>query len=362
MTQEIGNPARPRPGTGSAPSPSCGIRAPAASCSATATLSSSASSSAPAMASRLGGPLRPRRHAAGDRSDRYLTREGRLILCASHGALFRPATAIASAAPAPGQALTPWPVRVEGDRVVTANGHALRHALRHSTSESLSFRKSLSIHQASTSRRTAPTSGPPARRRPSLRRRSAAGWDRPRPGDREQSAPLHGRRRSVGARPGQQDPIAKRRRPSKDPPAGLARAHPRHHPRLVLRRPESATMRRSRSALESRRRPAVARPALGTVRKQGGEAQERVLAEQDLRLDPDQGFEARKVTTSGTSAPGRPPQPSAASRPWDRAPPAGSSTRGRCARRRALHQGRCSGRRPGGGVGLAAAYQARKRK
>jgi nitrite reductase/ring-hydroxylating ferredoxin subunit len=52
--------------------------------------------------------------------DRYLTREGDLILCASHGALFRPADGACVGGPCAGQALTPWPVRIEGGDVVTA--------------------------------------------------------------------------------------------------------------------------------------------------------------------------------------------------------------------------------------------------
>jgi len=52
--------------------------------------------------------------------NRYLTREGDLILCASHGALFRPADGRCVGGPCAGQALTPWPVRVDGDEVVTA--------------------------------------------------------------------------------------------------------------------------------------------------------------------------------------------------------------------------------------------------
>ena len=52
--------------------------------------------------------------------NRYLTREGDLILCASHGALFRPADGHCVGGPCAGQALTPWPVRIDGDQVVTA--------------------------------------------------------------------------------------------------------------------------------------------------------------------------------------------------------------------------------------------------
>jgi nitrite reductase/ring-hydroxylating ferredoxin subunit len=50
---------------------------------------------------------------------RYLTREGDLILCVSHGALFRPADGVCVGGPCAGQALTPWPVRVEGGNLVT---------------------------------------------------------------------------------------------------------------------------------------------------------------------------------------------------------------------------------------------------
>lgn len=52
--------------------------------------------------------------------DRYLTREGDLILCASHGALFRPHDGACIGGPCAGQALTPWPVRTVGDQVMTA--------------------------------------------------------------------------------------------------------------------------------------------------------------------------------------------------------------------------------------------------
>lgn len=52
--------------------------------------------------------------------DRYLTREGDLILCASHGALFRPLDGLCIGGPCGGKTLTPWPVRLEGEEVVTA--------------------------------------------------------------------------------------------------------------------------------------------------------------------------------------------------------------------------------------------------
>jgi nitrite reductase/ring-hydroxylating ferredoxin subunit len=50
--------------------------------------------------------------------DRYLTRGGDLILCASHGAMFRPQSGLCVGGPCAGKALTPWPVRVEGGAVV----------------------------------------------------------------------------------------------------------------------------------------------------------------------------------------------------------------------------------------------------
>ena len=53
-------------------------------------------------------------------NDRYLTREGDLILCATHGALFRPTDGACVAGPCPGRSLWPWPVTVEGEAVVTA--------------------------------------------------------------------------------------------------------------------------------------------------------------------------------------------------------------------------------------------------
>ena len=52
--------------------------------------------------------------------DRFLTREGDLILCASHGALFRPDDGRCVGGPCAGRSLWSWPVRVDGDTVVTA--------------------------------------------------------------------------------------------------------------------------------------------------------------------------------------------------------------------------------------------------
>ncbi|HWF01953.1 MAG TPA: Rieske (2Fe-2S) protein, partial [Caulobacteraceae bacterium] len=50
--------------------------------------------------------------------DRYLTRENDLILCGSHGALFRIGSGQCIAGPCAGRALWPWPVGVEGVDVV----------------------------------------------------------------------------------------------------------------------------------------------------------------------------------------------------------------------------------------------------
>jgi nitrite reductase/ring-hydroxylating ferredoxin subunit len=51
---------------------------------------------------------------------RYLTREGDLILCVSHGALFRPADGVCIAGPCAGRALQTWPVRLLDGDLVTA--------------------------------------------------------------------------------------------------------------------------------------------------------------------------------------------------------------------------------------------------
>lgn len=50
---------------------------------------------------------------------RYLTRDGEFILCASHGALFRPVDGLCVAGPCAGRSLTPWLVRIEGADLVT---------------------------------------------------------------------------------------------------------------------------------------------------------------------------------------------------------------------------------------------------
>jgi nitrite reductase/ring-hydroxylating ferredoxin subunit len=50
----------------------------------------------------------------------YLTRGGDHIICASHGALFRPEDGRCVAGPCVGRSLTPWPVAVRDGRVTTA--------------------------------------------------------------------------------------------------------------------------------------------------------------------------------------------------------------------------------------------------
>jgi nitrite reductase/ring-hydroxylating ferredoxin subunit len=53
-------------------------------------------------------------------ADRYLTREGDLILCASHGALFQLDDGLCVGGPCAGRRLAPWPVRVDDGRVLVA--------------------------------------------------------------------------------------------------------------------------------------------------------------------------------------------------------------------------------------------------
>lgn len=50
--------------------------------------------------------------------DRYLTAERDLIICSSHGALFRLGDGFCVAGPCAGRSLWPWPVKVEGAAVV----------------------------------------------------------------------------------------------------------------------------------------------------------------------------------------------------------------------------------------------------
>jgi nitrite reductase/ring-hydroxylating ferredoxin subunit len=52
--------------------------------------------------------------------DRYLTRDGELILCSWHGALFRIDDGECLGGPCAGQRLSPWPVKVDQGVVRTA--------------------------------------------------------------------------------------------------------------------------------------------------------------------------------------------------------------------------------------------------
>lgn len=52
--------------------------------------------------------------------DRYFTREGDLLLCTGHGALFRPETGECVAGPCQGRGLTPWAVVVWDGEVTVA--------------------------------------------------------------------------------------------------------------------------------------------------------------------------------------------------------------------------------------------------
>lgn len=52
-------------------------------------------------------------------ADRYLTREGDLILCGSHGALFRIGDGACVGGPCAGQKLRAWAVTVQDGEVVT---------------------------------------------------------------------------------------------------------------------------------------------------------------------------------------------------------------------------------------------------
>jgi nitrite reductase/ring-hydroxylating ferredoxin subunit len=52
--------------------------------------------------------------------DRYLTRDGDRIICAAHGAVFRPQDGVCVAGPCVDEHLTTWPVVVRGEEVFTA--------------------------------------------------------------------------------------------------------------------------------------------------------------------------------------------------------------------------------------------------
>lgn len=52
--------------------------------------------------------------------DEYLTPDGCFISCGWHGALFRISDGYCVGGPCAGRSLTPWPVLVAGDHIVTA--------------------------------------------------------------------------------------------------------------------------------------------------------------------------------------------------------------------------------------------------
>ncbi len=52
--------------------------------------------------------------------DRYLTRDGSLIMCGWHGAVFEPLTGVCTGGPCAGGRLTPWPVQAVGGIIRTA--------------------------------------------------------------------------------------------------------------------------------------------------------------------------------------------------------------------------------------------------
>lgn len=54
--------------------------------------------------------------------DRFLTPDGTLLLCASHGALFEKLTGYCVAGPCAGRALTPVPLEVRSGFVMVADG------------------------------------------------------------------------------------------------------------------------------------------------------------------------------------------------------------------------------------------------
>lgn len=53
-------------------------------------------------------------------SDRFLTRDGRHIICSGHGALFQPLDGLCVAGPCTGLRLEPWPVEVREGAVLVA--------------------------------------------------------------------------------------------------------------------------------------------------------------------------------------------------------------------------------------------------
>ncbi len=60
-------------------------------------------------------------HRLNPEPHRFLTSDGALILCASHGALFERDEGLCIAGPCAGKRLIPVPVRIEGDYVLLAD-------------------------------------------------------------------------------------------------------------------------------------------------------------------------------------------------------------------------------------------------
>jgi len=61
-------------------------------------------------------------HPLNFKPHRFLTPDGNLILCGSHGALFTRGDGLCIAGPCPGKSLTPIPVEVIGEFVLLAEG------------------------------------------------------------------------------------------------------------------------------------------------------------------------------------------------------------------------------------------------
>jgi nitrite reductase/ring-hydroxylating ferredoxin subunit len=52
--------------------------------------------------------------------DRYLTRDGAMILCSTHGALFRIEDGLCLGGPCIGRSLAPWPIALRDGAVIAA--------------------------------------------------------------------------------------------------------------------------------------------------------------------------------------------------------------------------------------------------
>jgi nitrite reductase/ring-hydroxylating ferredoxin subunit len=67
-------------------------------------------------------------HPLNLKPDQFLTPDGALILCASHGALFEKTDGLCIAGPCAGRSLAPVPVRVESGYVMLEDGLEPAHA------------------------------------------------------------------------------------------------------------------------------------------------------------------------------------------------------------------------------------------